>query len=181
MESLKGMLLVAAPVLEDPNFRRSVILLLEHTEEGAVGVVLNRPAEVRASTALPTHAQLLDGDDPVFSGGPVQPTAAVAVAEFADPLTVSSPVVGTIGVADLERDPDELESEVDRVRLYAGYAGWGPGQLEAELAEEAWFTEPALPGDVFTAEPDVLWTRVLERKGGRYRLIARMPDDPSLN
>jgi putative transcriptional regulator len=111
----------------------------------------------------------------------VQPTAAVAVAEFSDPLAVSSPVVGSIGLADLELDVSHLDSLVDRLRVYAGYAGWGPGQLEGELEEEAWFTEPALPGDVFTDDPGALWSRVLDRKGGTYRLLARMPDDPSLN
>jgi putative transcriptional regulator len=176
------MLLVAAPTLLDPNFRRAVVLLLEHTEEGAVGIVLNRPADVAASEALPTHAELLGGDGvPVFAGGPVQPTAAVAVAEFTDPLGVPSPVLGSIGLADLELDPNELAADVERVRLYAGYAGWGPRQLEAELAEDGWFVEPALPGDVFTDDPDALWSRVLDRKGGRFRLLARMPDDPTMN
>jgi putative transcriptional regulator len=180
-DSLKGQLLIAAPALLDPNFRRTVVLLLEHQEEGAVGVVLNRPSPVAASDALPNHAPLFGDGEPVFAGGPVQPAAAIALAEFGDPTSTPSPVLASIGVADLETEPGSLATQVARVRIFAGYAGWGAGQLDAELAEDAWFTEPALPGDVFTDRPDRLWSSVLERKGGAFRLIARMPEDPSVN
>jgi putative transcriptional regulator len=179
--SLKGQLLIAAPSLLDPNFHRTVVLLLEHEDEGAVGVVLNRPSPIAAAEALPDHAELLEDGDRIFAGGPVQPASALAVAEFGDPGDAERAVLGSIAVADLESDPQELAGKVDRIRVFAGYAGWGAGQLEAELAEEAWIVEPAVPGDVFTGDPERLWGHVLERKGGAYRLVARMPPDPSMN
>jgi putative transcriptional regulator len=155
--------------------------MLEHQEEGAVGVVLNRPSPIAARDALPDHARLLGEDEPVFAGGPVQPAAAIALAEFGDPAVTPSPVLASIGVADLETEPGALATRVARMRVFAGYAGWGAGQVEGELEEEAWFTEPALPGDVFTSRPERLWSAVLDRKGGEYRLLARMPEDPSWN
>jgi putative transcriptional regulator len=179
MESLKGQLLIAAPMLVDPNFHRTVVLVMEHTEDGALGVVLNRPTELDVGEAVPDLADLADGD-PVFAGGPVQPQAVIALAEHTGPVGEES-VVGPIAPIQVSDDIAELGGEVARVRVFAGYAGWGQGQLDDELAEEAWFTEPALPGDIFAGDPASLWQRVLERKGGEYTLVARMPPDPSLN
>jgi putative transcriptional regulator len=177
-ESLKGQLLIAAPVLLDPNFRRSVVLVIEHSAEGALGVVLNRPTDLPVAEAVPELSELDDGC--VFAGGPVQPQAVIALAEHTGPVGEES-VVGPIAPIQVSDDIEQLGGRVARVRVFAGYAGWSEGQLDDELAEEAWFTEPALPGDVFAGEPDTLWSRVLERKGGEYTLVARMPPDPSQN
>ena len=179
--SLQGQLLIAAPALVDPNFHRSVVLMLEHEEEGAIGVVLNRPSAVDAAEVVPPLEPIVAAPERIFSGGPVQPGAAIALGEYADPTSAEALLAGNVGVVDLDEEPDALLGRVTRMRLFAGYAGWGPGQLEAELEEEAWFTEPALPGDLFSADPDALWAHVLERKGGEYRLVARMPSDPSWN
>jgi putative transcriptional regulator len=179
MESLKGQLLIAAPMLVDPNFHRTVVLVMEHTEDGALGVVLNRPTDLAVDDAVPDLADLTDGD-PVFAGGPVQPQAVIALAEHTGPVGDEA-VVGPIAPIQVSDDIEHLGGAVARVRVFAGYAGWGEGQLDDELAEEAWFTEPALPGDVFAGDPGSLWQRVLERKGGEYTLVARMPPDPSLN
>jgi putative hydroxymethylpyrimidine transport system substrate-binding protein len=179
MDSLKGQLLIAAPMLVDPNFHRTVVLIMEHSEEGALGVVLNRPTELAVGDAVPDLAELADGD-PVFAGGPVQPQAVIALAEHTGPVGDES-VCGPIAPIQVSDDIEDISGHVARVRVFAGYAGWGEGQLDDELAEEAWFTEPALPGDIFAGDTDGLWRRVLERKGGEFTLVARMPPDPSMN
>jgi len=181
MESLRGQLLVAGPDLLDPNFRRSVLLVGEHGEEGAMGVVLNRPSPVSVGDAVPPLAELVDEDELVHVGGPVQPQAIVVLGDFRDPAEAASLVLGSIGFL-----PGEIETAADvgslaRARVFAGYAGWGPGQLESEIAEESWIIEPALPEDVFTDEPEDLWSAVLRRKGGPFAVLALMPPDPSSN
>jgi putative transcriptional regulator len=177
-ESLKGQLLIAAPVLLDPNFRRSVVLVIEHSDAGALGVVLNRPTELAVADAVPELAELDDGC--IFAGGPVQPQAVIALAEYADGPPEGA-VCGPIAPVGIEADMDSLAERVTRIRVYAGYSGWGEGQLYGELRDEAWFVEPALAEDVFCADADRLWNHVLERKGGPYRLISRMPEDPGMN
>jgi putative transcriptional regulator len=179
--SLKGHLLIAAPSLLDPNFHRSVVLMLEHAEEGAIGVVLNRPSDTEAREAVPDLRPVLLDDDPVFIGGPVEPGTVIALADHTDPTGEEELIGGTIGSLEFDDDPDRLSDTVSRARVFAGYAGWGPGQLEDEIEEEAWFTEPALPADVFSEDPERLWATVLERMGSQYRLLARMPDDPRWN
>jgi putative transcriptional regulator len=181
IESLKGHLLIAAPSLLDPNFRRSVVLMLEHAEEGAIGVVLNRPSDTEAREAVPDLRPVLLDDDPVFIGGPVEPETVIALADHTDPETADAVIAGTIGSLEFDDDPDRLADSVSRARVFAGYAGWGPGQLEDEIEEEAWFTEPAIPADVFSDDPERLWANVLERMGSRYALLARMPEDPRWN
>ena len=179
-ESLRGKLLIASPALADPNFARSVVLMTEHNEEGAMGIVLNRPAEIRAGDVVPALEEV-SGDDPLFVGGPVQPQAVVLLAEFSDPSAAAWLIVADVGLASAGTDLDELIGSVRRGRLYAGYSGWGPGQLEAELEQESWIVEPPLPTELFPDDPEALWQDVLERKGGSYTLVARMPEDPSLN
>ena len=180
-ESLKGRLLVASPALHDPNFRRTVVLVTEHNDEGAMGLVLNRAAEATVEEVVPALASLAGADAAVHVGGPVQPSAVVVLAEFQDPAEAAAVVLGDVGFMHAEADPADLEGRTRRLRAFAGYAGWGAGQLESELEEESWIVEPALPDDPFTADPEGLWSEVLRRKGGRYALVATMPLDPSLN
>jgi putative transcriptional regulator len=180
VQSLKGHLLIAGPSLVDPNFRRTVVLVGEHSEEGALGVILNRTAEVAIVDAVPELAAFVEGLDQVHVGGPVQPSAIVVLADFVEPDRAGSIVLDSVGFLPAEVDPDEL-GELRRARVFVGYAGWGPGQLESELEEESWIVEPALADDVFTAEPDDLWSAVLRRKGGPFGVLAQMPLDPSLN
>ena len=182
METLRGQLLVAAPSLEDPNFARTVVIVGEHNEDGALGVVLNRPSDTEVAEAVPDLAELVEDGEIVHVGGPVQTSAVLVLAEFAEPEQAQQLVVDSVGflaVDDEEEDP--VATALERARVFAGYAGWGPGQLEAELAREDWIVEPATGEDVFCDDPDALWSRVLERKGGQYRLLARMPLDPSVN
>ena len=180
MESLKGQLLIAGGGLFDPNFRRTVVLIGEHNEEGALGVVLNRPTPHRIDEAVPPLAFIVAPDDPLFFGGPVQPQSPVVLAEFEHPDFADLLVFGSIGFMTGDAVPESREG-IKRARVFAGYAGWGAGQLEAEVDEDSWITEPALGDDVFTAEPEALWSRVLRRMGGDYRLLSTMPFDPSLN
>jgi putative transcriptional regulator len=180
VQSLRGHLLVAGPGLVDPNFRRSVVLIGEHSDEGAMGVILNRPSEASVDQAVPELSALVEGSDIVHVGGPVQPSAIVVLAEFVEPERAGSLVLEAVGFLPSEVDPEEL-GELRRTRVFAGYAGWGPEQLEDELSEGSWIVEPALPEDVFTAAPDDLWSEVLRRKGGPFGVLALMPPDPSLN
>lgn len=179
MESLRGHLLVAAPSLADPNFARAVVLIGEHTGEGALGVVLNRPGAATVGEIVPDLTTLLDDDSLIYSGGPVQPDGVMVLAEFDELGEAALPVDGELGFVALEADMDAISAA--RARAFAGHAGWGPGQLDAELAEEAWFVAPFEREDAFTEDPDELWSRALTRKGGAYALVARMPEDPSLN
>jgi putative transcriptional regulator len=178
--SLRGKLLVASPALVDPNFARTVVLITEHSEEGAMGVVLNRPSETEVGEVAPELAPVA-GDEPVFIGGPVQPQALVVLAEFTQPDAAAWIIAADVGFVAAQTEGERLESAVRRGRVYAGYSGWGAGQLEAELAGDGWIVEPPLPAELFPDDPETLWHDVLERKGGQFALIARMPDDPSLN
>ena len=180
-ESLSGQLLLASPTLMDPNFRRTVVLIGVHSEEGAMGVVLNRPSAVTVGEAVPQLEQVLEEREPVYVGGPVQPSAIVFLAEFLDPTPAGLLVLGRIGFPAPDAGIDELTEATARRRVFAGYAGWGEGQLDAEVDQGDWIAHSAVPDDVFTEVPEELWSRVLTRMGGSYALIARMPPDPSVN
>jgi putative transcriptional regulator len=182
MDSLRGALLVAAPSLLDPNFQRTVVLITEHTDEGAMGLVLNRPTDTTVAEAAPELSALTGPSELVHQGGPVQPRAVVVLAEFEDPDSAAHVVSGDIGFVRADADLEQTGDETRRGRVYAGYAGWGPGQLESELEDEGWIiVEDPLPAELFSPEPDGLWHDVLDRQGGHLALIARMPLDPSLN
>lgn len=180
-DSLRGRLLIAGPTLTDPNFARSVVLMAAHGEEGAMGVILNRPATTTVGEAVPDLVELTGGEEPVYVGGPVQRQAVIVLAEFDDAEMAGELILGDIGFAGAESDFGELASAVRRARIFAGCAGWAPGQLEAEIERDDWIVEEALPGDVFSEDSEALWSAVLERKGGSFALLARMPLDPSLN
>ncbi len=181
MATLRGQLLIASATLVDPNFHRTVVLVAEHGEDGAMGVVLNRPSPVEVAEAVPKLAGLVDPGELVYVGGPVQPGAVVALAEYSDPEQAVATAFGHVGFLPGDADEGDLAEGVGRVRVFAGYSGWSPGQLEAELDEDAWIVEPAEASDVFTRDPDRLWSAVLDRKGGQFALLARMPVDPSVN
>ncbi|MDH6142500.1 MULTISPECIES: YqgE/AlgH family protein [Kitasatospora] len=181
-----GRLLVATPVLTDPNFARAVVLLLDHDEQGALGVVLNRPTPVEVSDVLDGWAELTGAPRVVFQGGPVGLDSALAVAVVPgepgpqDPLGWRR-VHGAIGLVDLEAPPQVLAGELGALRVFAGYAGWTPGQLEQEIAEGAWYLVDAEPGDISCPEPEQLWRAVLRRQTGALAMLATYPEDPTLN
>jgi putative transcriptional regulator len=180
-ESLAGQLLLASPALHDPNFARTVVLIGVHNDDGAMGVVLNRPSQVTVGEAVPQLQEAIDELEPVYVGGPVQPISVVCLAEFVDPSLAELIVLGRIGFPNPSADMEELARATSRRRIFAGYAGWGEGQLDEEMERGDWISDPALPQDVFSEEPLDLWSSVLRRKGGSYALLARMPVDPSTN
>jgi putative transcriptional regulator len=188
-ESLSGRLLVATPLLGDPNFRRTVILIVEdEPEEGTLGVVLNRPTEVQVGQVLDSWMDLVTGPTVVFKGGPVSPNSALALALAQgddEPLgwrsLDGSSLMSRIGLVDLEAPPELLAGGITSLRVFAGYAGWGPGQLQAEIDEGAWYVLSGEPADAFLAEPEQLWPAVLRRQGGDFAIVATYPDDPMLN
>jgi putative transcriptional regulator len=181
MESVRGQLLIAGPMLLDPNFWRTVLLVIEHTDEGALGVVLNRPSETSVVEAVSQLDELVGPDEPVFVGGPVQPSSVIVIAEFKDPSDAAVIAFEDIGIIGTGASLDDLAAGVRRVRAFVGHAGWGPGQLDGELERGDWIVEAARADDAFAADPQELWVSVLTRKGGSYALLARMPPDPSVN
>lgn len=181
MDSLRGQLLIAAPTLVDPNFHRTVVLIADHSEEGAMGIVLNRPTETTVGEAVPSLADVAGDEALVYAGGPVQTSGVVVLAEFDDLDQAGVVVMEDIGFVGAHVDVEGLDAVTRRARVYAGHAGWGPGQLESELEDEGWIVEPADREDLFADDSEALWSDVLRRKGGRFALVARMPLDPSLN
>ena len=184
MESMTGQLLVATPVLKDPNFDRTVVLLVAHEAGGALGVVLNRATEVPVSDVLGDWGGLARDPAVLFEGGPVQPESAICLARLRSParrLKGFHQVSGSIGTIDLSVDPERLRDSLVGIRVFAGYSGWSPGQLEEEISGGSWFVLDALPGDAFMDRPDDLWPMVLRRQGGMMAAVAHFPPDVSLN
>lgn len=177
-----GRLLVAMPTLEDPAFSRAVVLLIDHDEDGALGVVLNRASEVPVSEATQSLLDLVPAPGVLFGGGPVEPDALVAIGRaHADAARSDTTFVEGLRLVDLDQDPLIAGVELTQVRLFAGYAGWAPGQLEHELWHGAWVVVDSEPSDVFTSRPETLWHDVLARQTGRVRLLAAFPTDARLN
>lgn len=183
-----GQLLVAAPDLTDPNFDRTVVFLLDHDGSGSLGVVVNRPTELAVADVLAPWSGLSSSPDVVFSGGPVGVDGALALAAFDSvPAALGArprgwrPVIGGIGLIDLDSDPESLRGDLRALRIFAGYAGWGAGQLDSELSQGAWVVVDSMPGDAFARRPQRLWGDVLRRQPGELRYLATCPSDVSLN
>ena len=181
MDSLAGRFLIASPSIVDPNFHRAVVFITAHNDEGAVGLILNRRSDAIVADAVPQLGAVTDLSDPVYVGGPVNPEGVAVLAEFHDPDEAGVVVIEDIGFVALDDALEEGVPELERTRVFAGVAGWGPAQLEDELERDDWIVEDADLDDIFTEDPDGLWSAVLRRKGGEYELVARMPLDPSLN
>ena len=168
---LRGQLLVATPWLTDPNFARTVVLILRHDDDGATGMILNRRSEESAADHLPEWLDELEPEAMVFVGGPVEPEMAIG---FTRPEELSDPESGLVNLTN-------GVSGVGPVRVFAGYSGWGPGQLEYEMTEDAWIVVPLQESDLFTTDPESLWSQVLNRQGGRMRMLSTFPVDLSVN
>lgn len=192
--TLAGRLLVATPVIGDPNFDRTVVFLLDHSEDGALGVVVNRPTDVGVAGSLPQWEAVTAQPSVVFVGGPVEQAAAIGLGRPATGTTrdragdddawslvrTAADTVGLLATVDLNADPTSAP-ELDAVRVYVGYAGWGPGQLEGELAQQAWITAAARPTDLWSPAPEKLWVEVLRRQRGAVSWLSLYPRDPSGN
>jgi putative transcriptional regulator len=183
-----GRLLVATPQLADPNFTRTVVLIVQHHEEGAVGVVLNRPTQLTVDEVLPRWASLASDPSVLFRGGPVSPEGAICLGRLQEAgdapegwRQLDAAGLEGLGLIDLDVPPVMLASSLGRLRVFAGYAGWTTGQLEQEITEGAWYLLPADPADPFEADPHVLWGQVLRRQGGQLAMLATLPQDPTLN
>jgi putative transcriptional regulator len=180
-------LLVATPDLRDPNFSRSVVLMLEHSDEGALGVVLNRPVDLRVEEVLPDWAERASAPACLFVGGPVSPSSAIGLGRGADRGDGDGDGDGIdvlfdgLGTLDLDLEDGGTPPDLADLRIFVGYSGWSPGQLEQELEAGGWLVLDLLPDDPFTADPSQLWARVLKRQGGRTAMFALAPEDPSTN
>lgn len=175
---------MATPGLVDPNFDRTVVLVLEHGDEGALGVVLNRSGPLSVSETFHDWARITSRPPSVFIGGPVAAETVITLAHATDPDAPPEewvPVFGGVGVLNVGSSPDGVALLIDGMRVFAGYAGWAPGQLEGEIEAGGWFVVDAQPDDVFTADPELLWAAVMRRQPGRLSLFAACPPDPSTN
>lgn len=181
--STAGRLLVSSPSLTDPNFDQTIVLMIEHNGDGALGLVLNRPTDLLLRDCVAEWADA--GAEPavVFGGGPVAPRGAICLARtsWSEEMEGWHPVVGDVGVIELSRPPGDMAPGIAGIRLFAGYSGWGPGQLEGELAAGAWYVVTADPADALTARPEALWRDVLRRQRGRLALLATYSAKRSLN
>ena len=186
-EARTGQLLAATPMLGDANFRRTIVLIVEDDPaEGTLGVVLNRPSDIPVRQVLEQWTDLVTGPSVLFQGGPVSPDSALALPKGADePIgwrsLSGSKLMSRIGLVDLGAPPQLLADGISSLRVFAGYAGWGVGQLEAEIEAGAWLVLDGFPEDAFAADPDRLYPTVLRRQGGEMALLATYPDDPVLN
>jgi putative transcriptional regulator len=183
--SMVGQLLVSPPSLSDPNFQDTVVLIMAHSVDGAFGLILNRPSTLGSHDALAIGGAWTAWDswtaapEVVFLGGPVEPGMNLMLGRS----TGAAPwawLLDEIGTVDVEDSPDDVVG-LQSIRIFTGYSGWGPGQLEAEVAAGAWFVIDAEPADVFTDEPEELWSDVLRRNGGNMALISNHAVDPTWN
>lgn len=180
-DSLKGRLLVATPTLLDPNFFRTVVLVLEHSHEGAVGLVLNRPSETPVGDVIERWGDTVSAPAVFHQGGPVEMTGMIGLAIGPDePADGWVPLFDGLGTVDLGAIPDTLPA-LGTLRIFAGHAGWEPAQLEGEVDAAGWFVVDRLPDDAFTSDPSSLWVRVLQRQRGRVSWFVHCPPDPTVN
>ncbi len=185
MTSTARRLLVSLPTLADPNFFRTVVFVIEHNDDGAVGLVLNQPTDAAIADALPEWSGRAAPPAVAFVGGPVQQhDAVIGLARFAPGAHHAvadvdgwQPLLGQVGTVDLGRSPADVRGDIEAVRVFAGYSGWGPGQLDGELEQDGWFVVDARPGDLLTPDPGSLWRAVLRRQGGNLAVAANYPRD----
>lgn len=181
-----GVLLVAAPTLLDPNFRRTVVYVIDHRAEGTLGVILNRPSEVAVRDVLPSWGPHASRPQAVFVGGPVEQRTALCLTALRTGEDVAEldglvEVCGPVALVDLDTDPEPLLPKIRGLRVFAGYAGWDEGQLDEEIGRGDWFVVPALPDDVLNPPRRDLWAKVLRRQGLPLALLATHPGDVARN
>jgi putative transcriptional regulator len=184
MDNATGKLLVATPRTGGKVFRRSVVLVLQHDEEGAQGVVLNHPLHAPVATVLPSWQDYVTDPPNVFQGGPVALDSALGLVtvpgDQKEPMGVRL-LFGGIGLVDLDAPPLVVMPEVAGLRIFAGYAGWSDGQLEQEIRDGGWYVVESEARDAFTSEPQTLWFTVLRRQRSNLAFAASLPDDPTMN
>ncbi|RYB95158.1 YqgE/AlgH family protein [Nocardioides oleivorans] len=179
-----GMLLVASPALQDPNFAETVVLLLDVNEDGALGVVLNRPSQVLVADVLEPWHDVVAEPEVLFRGGPVGTDGALAVARLRDPEDAPvgwRPVDGPVGMVDLDTPTELVDGSVSAMRVFAGYAGWGAGQLDGEVERGDWYVVHAESWDAFRVDTTGLWRDVMRRQPGMLAWHVNRPVDPDMN
>ncbi|MGI8576698.1 MAG: YqgE/AlgH family protein [Nocardioidaceae bacterium] len=178
-----GQLLIATPRLIDPNFARSVIFLLDHDHDGALGVVINRPSELPLNVVLPGWGDAVAEPTMLFSGGPVAPESALAVglSVGSGPPDGFKRLTGDFGLVDLDAAPQDVLPSLVGLRVFSGYSGWGDGQLEAEILAGSWYVVNAVPNDLLHPDPENLWRSILRRQAGELAYVANFPADPTMN
>jgi putative transcriptional regulator len=182
LEPQGGRLLVSTPLLNDPNFVRTVVYLLEHDGGGTVGVILNRPSHTPVGQVLPSWQDAVTRPPVVFNGGPVQPDGALCLGALSTDGPGVRAVVDGVGTVDLDGDVAVITGLTTRLRVFAGHAGWSPDQLESEIDEGAWWVVPGTPReDLFSADPRPMWARVLRRQPYPLNLVSTYPPDPLAN
>jgi putative transcriptional regulator len=180
---LSGSLLVATPQIEEGVFHRSVVLLLHHDAEGAQGVVLNRPMDARVDAVLPDWQPYATSPAVLFEGGPVGLDSALGLVSApgdGEPVGVKRLFRG-VGLVDLDTPPELVMPDVAGLRIFAGYAGWSPGQLESEVRMGSWYVVESEGRDAFTDDPAELWVSVLRRQRDHLAFVATFPPDPEMN
>lgn len=182
-DNLVGKLLVATPLLHDPNFVRTVVLICQENDDGYLGLILNRPLEATVGEHLPEWEHLVSAPARIFEGGPVQREVALALGRRMDGGEDGgwSPIGEGLGLLDLGGSPSDQWGVVEELRIFSGYSGWAAGQLQGELREQAWFVVDAEPGDPFAEDAEGMWRRVLRRQPGSLAMFANFPPDPALN
>lgn len=177
-------MLVATPLLEDPSFRRAVVFVLDHGDDGALGIVVNRPLDVGVATVLPDWQPFVTAPGSLFQGGPVARDSALGIVtvpgDDEDPVGVRR-IIGSFGLIDLDAPPEVVAGGVAGLRIFAGHAGWSAGQVEQEIGQGAWYVLDAESRDPFSDRPGTLWHQVLRRQRGDLALLSTYPEDPTLN
>ena len=184
MQLASGMLLVATPALQDPNFAETVVLLLDVNDEGALGVVLNRPSQVLVADVLESWRDTVAEPEVLFRGGPVGTDGALAVARLRDPDDVPvgwRPVAGLLGMVDLDTPTELVDGSLSAMRVFAGYAGWGAGQLDGEVEEGSWYVVTGEASDAFRVDTSGLRRDVIRRQPGMLAWHVNRPVDPDMN
>nr|WP_281247072.1 YqgE/AlgH family protein [Pedococcus cremeus] len=183
-ETLAGQLLVATPQIGEGVFHRSVVLLLHHDADGAQGVVLNRPMEAPVDAVLPMWQEHVTPPAVLFEGGPVGLDTALGLVtvpgDSEEPMGVKR-LFGGVGLVDLDTPPPLVVPEIAGLRIFAGYAGWSPGQLEDEVETGSWYVVDAEARDAFSDHPLEMWKRVLRRQRDHLALVSTFPPDPEMN
>ena len=180
---MRGRLLVATPAIEQGPFWRSVVFLLDHDHDGALGVIVNRPLASDVEDVLPDWADHVNAPVCLFDGGPVAMDSALALGVLRGgtvPVTGWKQMAGRVGLVDLD-GPVPGSGEFAGLRVFAGYAGWSPGQLEEEVDDGSWIIVDAEDSDLTSPQPETLWRDVLRRQAGDLRFWATYPDDPNWN
>ncbi len=178
----KGSILISEPFLNDAQFRRAVVLLGEHNEDGSVGFVLNRLLTIKSNEVVPG---LLDHDFPLYYGGPVEPNTLHFIHTVGDLIEGAQPIKdGIFWGGNIELVNDLLNQKVvkpEEFKFFVGYSGWAPGQLEEEIEEKAWWLGNAPASLMFNANPEQMWAKVVKNLNQDYAYMANSPEDPQWN